>query len=239
MRPDGSEYWSARELMPLLGYVSWRDFEAAVNRAKISCEASGSDVTSNFADARKNSIDRVGRPGQDYELSRFGCYLVAMNGDPRKREIAEAQTYFAVKTREAETGVKRELTRKEILLMALEAEERAELAQREVARVEELRAIDAPKVEVHDAFLDSAGRRSVDEVGKMLGMLGVNKLRDFLKQAKILRHDGLPMASYGPEARGQKWFVVSPQGKVEVTAKGIIKIRALIVGHDSDQGRLQ
>jgi DNA-damage-inducible protein D len=96
------EYWSARELQPLLGYSVWRDFANAVDRARVACANSGVDPDSNFADARK--VTGSGPTAADVHLTRYGAYLTAMNGDPRKPEIAAAQTYFAVKTREAEVA---------------------------------------------------------------------------------------------------------------------------------------
>jgi DNA-damage-inducible protein D len=102
--PYGAEYWSARDLAPLLGYNKWQNFEVAVQRARVACEQVGQVVTDHFTGVSK-LID-VGkgaqRPVQDYLLSRFACYLIAQNGDPRKKEIAEAQTYFAVSTRQHE-----------------------------------------------------------------------------------------------------------------------------------------
>lgn len=103
-RPNGTEYWSARELMPLLGYHKWERFEMAIDRAAVACKNSGSDPADHLPGAGKNPSELGGRPARDRHLTRYGAYLVAMNGDPRKKEIAEAQTYFAVKTREAETA---------------------------------------------------------------------------------------------------------------------------------------
>lgn len=100
-RADGTVYWSGRELMPLLGYDSWRRFTDAIDRAKAAAQAQNNDVTRLFASAVKKSSG--GRPAEDVELARFAAYLVAMNGDPRKPEIAAAQHYFAVRTRQAET----------------------------------------------------------------------------------------------------------------------------------------
>ena len=103
---DGSrnEYWLARELQPLLGYKQWRQFEDCVERATLACRNSGGQVLDHLASIRKMILAGKGatRELQDYRLSRYGCYLSAMNGDPRKPEIAAAQTYFAVKAREAE-----------------------------------------------------------------------------------------------------------------------------------------
>ena len=100
----GAEYWSARDLQPLLGYTQWRRFEQAIERAMSSCETSGNNPAHHFAGAGK--MIAVGKGGQrevdDYQLSRFACYLIAQNGDPRKPEIAQAQKYFAVQSRRQE-----------------------------------------------------------------------------------------------------------------------------------------
>lgn len=94
------EWWSARELMPLYGYAQWRQFRDTINRAKIACASSAQDVTSNFADTRKINSSR--HKVEDVRLTRYAAYLVAMEGDPSKPEIAGAKTYFAVQTRKAE-----------------------------------------------------------------------------------------------------------------------------------------
>src|ERR1035437_5423574 len=102
----GAEFWSARELQPLLGYSQWRRFDDAVKRAMISCQQSGNEPNYHFAGAGK--MIEIGKGGQrdveDYHLSRFACYLIAQNGDPRKPEIAEAQKYFAIQARRQEIG---------------------------------------------------------------------------------------------------------------------------------------
>ena len=101
---QGREYWMARELMGLLGYPRWNEFKVAIERAIVSCEAQqgSNEVSKHFSGSILKS---GGRPKEDYKLSRFGAYLTAMNGDPRKPEIAQAQAYFVVKTREAETVI--------------------------------------------------------------------------------------------------------------------------------------
>jgi DNA-damage-inducible protein D len=99
--PYGTEYWSARDLMPLLGYKKWQRFEDAIERAMTSCEQSGNIVSDHFTGSGK--VIKAGKGAtkewKDYALSRFACYLIAQNGDPRKPEIAAAQAYFAVSTR--------------------------------------------------------------------------------------------------------------------------------------------
>ena len=100
----GEEYWLARELQPVLEYVQWRNFAEAVERAKLACKNSGFSIEDHFADVSKTIEKPKGahKDIPDYMLSRYACYLIVMNGDPRKEVIAIGQTYFAVKTRQQE-----------------------------------------------------------------------------------------------------------------------------------------
>src|SRR3990172_5654553 len=100
----GAEYWNSREIQPLLGYTQWRRFEDAIKRALTSCKQSGNAPVSHFAGAGKMVELGSGssREIPDYHLSRFACYLIAQNGDPRKPEIANAQKYFAIQARRQE-----------------------------------------------------------------------------------------------------------------------------------------
>ena len=98
------EFWYARDLMTLLGYERWENFDKAIGRAIESCETSGIDVADHFREVTKMVQLGSGakRKVKDYMLTRYACYLIAQNGDPKKEEIAFAQSYFAVQTRKQE-----------------------------------------------------------------------------------------------------------------------------------------
>ena len=110
---NGIEFWYARELQKVLNYSEWRKFEGVIKKAEISCKNSGIDSSDHFVGIDK--MVQIGsgatRKQQDYELTRYACYLIAQNGDSRKKVIALAQTYFAVQTR------KQELTEKEYSML--------------------------------------------------------------------------------------------------------------------------
>ena len=105
---NGIEFWYARELQSVLNYKEWRKFENVINKAKESCKNSDINVFDHFVDVDK--MVQIGsgaqRKQKDYKLTRYACYLIAQNGDTRKKVIALAQTYFAIQTRKQEISEK-------------------------------------------------------------------------------------------------------------------------------------
>lgn len=188
----GTEFWSARDLMPLMGYPRWNEFKVPLERAMKSAEVQGNDVATLF---RGSAEKTSGRPREDFHLTRFAAYLAAMNGDPNKPEVAAAQAYFAIKTREAETTKSpAELTRREILTLALEAEEKAE-EQRQLAEKRQ-RALDAQapavaKAAAHSASEEWKGRqefaREVQSWGRNWGhTITQESVYELLRRKKML-----------------------------------------------------
>ncbi|MDR1732332.1 MAG: hypothetical protein LBR61_09610, partial [Synergistaceae bacterium] len=101
IREDGGEFWYARELAPTLEYAKWENFSKVIDRAMLACKNSGFEVTDHFPEVGKMVEIGSGakRRQTDYELSRYACYLIVQNGDPRKEIVALGQTYFAIQTR--------------------------------------------------------------------------------------------------------------------------------------------
>ena len=205
---DGAEYWSARDLMPLMGYPSWHNFKPAIERAQASAEAQGMSLTSLFSVDREKTS---GRPRENFYLTRFAAYLVAMNGDPRKAEVAAAQHYFAVQTRVAETqspalalpqdyaSALRELanTVEAKELAEKRAQEQAELAAKRALEIEaQVPAVE--KAAAHTASDDSKGRQAFAREVQQWGMrkgVGIKQksVYDLLRRRGMLiaegRHD--------------------------------------------------
>lgn len=173
--PQGAEdRWSARWLMQQMGYSAWQNFEPIVERAKTAAHNEGFNVRTLFMQTHEKS---GGRPQTDYHVTRFAAYLIAMNGQPSKPEVAAAQTYFAVRTREAEVAVP--LTDDEIIHRALT------LTTQRVAQLTERVAELEPKAAAYERFIDSDGTYAVGTVAKLLGQ-SQNKLFQELRAKGVL-----------------------------------------------------
>jgi DNA-damage-inducible protein D len=138
-KQDGVEYWNARELQSLLGYAEWRNFLLVVDKARTACQNAGQSEADHFVDVNK-MVDigsGTSREIVDLALTRYACYLIAQNGDPRKDEIAFAMTYFAVQTR------RQELIEQRIAeLERVQAREKLTLSQKDLAGVLYERGVD-------------------------------------------------------------------------------------------------
>ena len=182
------EYWLARELQQLLGYTQWRNFERVIEEAKAACEKAGGRVKDHFADVSKMVDIGSGSARQidDVALTRYACYLIAQNGDPRKAEIAFAMTYFAVQTR------KQELIEQRIAeLERLQAREKLSLSQKALSGVLYERGIDSQGFARILSKGDEAlfGGLSTQDMKKKLAVPGNRPLADFLPTITIKAKD--------------------------------------------------
>lgn len=153
-RPDGSEFWSARDLQVATGYSRWEDFARIIDRAIASANNSGHDTVQSFS-AITEKPEGGGRPRTDYRLSRFGAYLTVMNGDPNMPEVAAAQAYFAIRTREAETRpAEPALVGPELVAAGLiEAVKQIEQRDARIHQLETQASAAAPKVSYVDTYV--------------------------------------------------------------------------------------
>lgn len=181
---DGIEYWLARELQELLGYADWRNFVNAINKAKESCETTGEAVSDHFVDV--NKMVKIGsgaeRKQEDIMLTRYACYLIAQNGDPKKEQIAFAQSYFAIQTR------KQELLEERIQLMErLQAREKLAATETELSKNIYERGVDNSGFSRIRSKGDWAmfGGYNTSDMKRKLGIKENRPLADFLPTITI------------------------------------------------------
>ncbi len=208
------EFWYARELMPLLGYERWENFEKAVNRAMNSCEISGIDVLNHFREVTKMVPLGSGskRNIKDYMLTRYACYLIAQNGDPKKEEIAFAQSYFAIQTR------KQELIEERIAYIErTEARGRLRESEKRLSQNIYERGVDDAGFGRIRSKGDTAlfGGKSTQDMKKKLGVKDNRPLADFLPTLTIAAKNlATEMTNYNVEEKDL-------QGEASITVEHI------------------
>lgn len=228
VREDGTEYWLARELQPLLGYDRWENFSASIGRAwhAVSNSEGVGSAENHFRDATKMVPIGSGasRAVYDPELTRFACYLIAMNGDPRKPEIAAAQTYFAVKTRQAELVEQRQALPKSYAEALRELAATVEQRDTAQAKVIELH----PKAESWDKLADTGADYSCREASYILNRdpaisTGQNRLLALLRSWRLIDRNDKPYANHSTHVTLRPQTRVAPDGE-RVQAKPQVRI---------------
>lgn len=184
----GQEFWYARELQSVLEYVQWRRFKESIERARLACKNSGVNPDDHFAEVGKKVDLGSGaeRIIPDYELSRYACYLIVMNGDPRKDIIAVGQTYFAVKTRQQELIDNYEKLSEDQKRLAIRQEMKAH--NKSLAEAAQMAGITEPKdyaIFQNKGYQGLYGGLGVNEIHKRKGLKPSQKILDHMGSTEL------------------------------------------------------
>lgn len=193
------EVWFARDLMSQLGYSKWENFQTAIGRAIDSCRTQGIDAEDYFRSVRRTIELGNGatRDVEDYMLTRYACYLIAQNGDPRKEQIAFAQSYFAVQTRKAEL-IEERLNH----ISRLETRERLRASEKQLSQNIYERGVDEKGFGRIRSKGDTAlfGGHTTEDMKQRLGIKGTRPLADFLPTLTIAAKNlAIEMTNYNVE----------------------------------------
>lgn len=210
---DKIEFWTARELMPLLEYSNWKNFEVVLEKAKNACVTSGQDLTSHFFTTIKkvNLGSGSQRDILDYKLSRYACYLIAQNGDPSKLPIAKAQTYFAIQTRKQE------------LSQNFDEDHRRLFIRNEIKKQ-------------NRQLFSTARKAGVEDFGKFnkMGYLGLyDQDIDNVKLKKTIGEDDILDRAGSSELAANLFRITQTEEKIardNITSQGMANMAHLVVG---------
>lgn len=187
MHIEGVECWSARDLQVLLGYTKWDNFTNVIEKAKEACRKSGNSIADQFPDVGKLIKGAKGAERQidDYCLTRYACYLIAQNGDPKKEQIAFAQTYFAVQTRKVELIEQRIAERERV-----EARTKLQETEKKMSGILYERGVDSRGFAMIRSKGDQAlFKLSTSDLKKKLGVPDKRPVADFLPTVNIKAKD--------------------------------------------------
>mgnify|MGYP006934497045 CR=1 FL=1 len=188
-RDDGSEFWLARELQKALEYSKWENFNKVINRAMLACKNAGYEIEEHFPEVRKPIITGKNRRQDiiDYELTRYACYLIVQNGDPRKEIIALGQTYFAIQTRRQELND---------YFNSLDEENKRLVVRGDIKQWNQLLAETAHKAGVitdeefatfqNAGYMGLYGGETVADIHKRKGLKPSEKILDFMASPELI-----------------------------------------------------